>query len=265
MTARRCAGLVLTVALFSAPTQAWAQAAAKYKASHDKDPHTAEPASVESWRRQKISMVPKRSGYTTASTGYASNSVALTQQAQQTYYYCGPAAVSEALGTRGITISQSSAAYLLRTSSDEGTAWSGVTARVPYTTGRPVVDVLNDRINRLWYISNALPYSPSSSDVSDYIDDMSFDIDKKQVDSRGWAVVGDAWEVPNGPHLTGHPSNREIFHWFAIYGYTSYGKTTLYADSVAGSGNSFSGSVPRYSALSSSTIVTILGGRGYVW
>src|SRR5436190_15885557 len=79
-------------------------------------------------------------------------------------------------------------------------------------------------------------------------------------------LVGDAWEAPVGPHLVGHPTNREIFHWFEIRGYQNSGGSTMYEDSVHGASSiSWSGSVPAYSTLATSTVVTIISGRGYVW
>lgn len=80
----------------------------------------------------------------------------------------------------------------------------------------------------------------------------------------GFALVGDAYEVPGGPHLVGHP-NITIYHWFDIRGYTSSGANTEYEDSVHGSSTSWAGGVPAYSTLSSTTIAKIVGGRGYVW
>jgi hypothetical protein len=79
---------------------------------------------------------------------------------------------------------------------------------------------------------------------------------------NGWPLIGDAWEVPNGPHLVGHPVNLEIYHWFTINGYNDWGNQTQYMDSAT----TIWPSVPPYTSnFSSSTLVTILGGRGYVW
>ena len=73
-------------------------------------------------------------------------------------------------------------------------------------------------------------------------------------------------KFPGGPHLAGHPENQEITHWFDIRGYRNYGATTEYEDSVHGASSiGWSAGVPAYSALSSRTIVYILGARGYDW
>lgn len=84
---------------------------------------------------------------------------------------------------------------------------------------------------------------------------------------NSWGLAGDAWDIRNGPHLSGHPIDKEIFHWYAINWYDgSSGSGTDYADSVYGSQISWAKYVPRYTInFSSSTITTINGGRGYVW
>lgn len=40
---------------------------------------------------------------------------------------------------------------------------------------------------------------------------------------------------------------------------------TLYEDSVAGSTISWAANVPAYSTLASDAVVSIMGGRGYIW
>src|SRR5947208_3572245 len=91
------------------------------------------------------------------------------QQAQTTSYYCGPAAVAEALGERAVSVTQSRAAYLLNTTTD-GTAWYGVHARVPNSGLRPVVDVLNYEAG--WgtgpYAAVSLPISPTAAQVATF-------------------------------------------------------------------------------------------------
>ena len=82
----------------------------------------------------------------------------------------------------------------------------------------------------------------------------------------GVPLAGNAYEVADGPHLVGHPENQQISHWFDIRGYSNSGATTKYEDSVHGASSvSWSAAVPAYSALSSRTIVDILGARGYDW
>ena len=80
----------------------------------------------------------------------------------------------------------------------------------------------------------------------------------------GWPLIGDAYEVVGGLHLVGHPDSN-IFHWFDIRGYANSGADTLYEDSVAGSSITWAANVPAYSTISSDTVVSIMGGRGYTW
>ncbi len=185
----------------------------------------------------------------------ASDSVAQNQTPQKTSYWCGPASVHEALGQLHREFSQGILAPELGTTT-AGTAWSGG----PTSTGHPVPDVLNNHQSTNYYVPVAVPGSPGSKDVTDY---------QSRLVTNIWLVsapaIGDAWEVKGGPHLTGHP-NRDapIFHWFDIYGYTSSGANTMYEDSVHDA-PSVGWDVPAYSTMSSSKIVTIVGGRGYVW
>lgn len=102
------------------------------------------------------------------------------------------------------------------------------------------------------------PYG-TSIDVNTFISDVTLDID------NNYPVAGDAYEVVNGYHLVGHP-NANIFHWFAIDGYSNYGSSTHYADSVHGASSiSWSGNVPAYSTMDSSIIARIVDGRGIIW
>lgn len=178
------------------------------------------------------------------------------QQSQQTSYWCGPAAVSEALGNMGVSLSQSAAASALGTTTD-GTGWSN--------SGGPVPTVLNGHQSRNPYVSQPVS-SASSSAINQYEEDLMSDA------GVGAPVVGDGVEVAGGPHLNGHPTYDQIYHWFDIRGYTTEGEYTMYEDSVHGATSiSWSSGVPAYSTMLSSTIVTILAGdntgdyRGYVW
>ncbi len=187
----------------------------------------------------------------------ASASLPANQIAQQTGYWCGPAAVQEALGQVGVSMTQATAAARLGTTS-AGTAWSGGHT----ATGHPVPDVLNQAQSRNYYIPQAVPVSPSSGDVSNYKSYLLNNINYPMA-----PLVGDAWETQTSSyHLTGHPRDRTIFHWFDIRGYTASGANTMYEDSVHNAPTvSWYAGVPAYSTLPSSWIVTIVGGRGYVW
>ncbi|MGA9760921.1 MAG: C39 family peptidase [Gaiellaceae bacterium] len=183
-----------------------------------------------------------------------SGSSALTQDQnpQKTSYWCGPASVNEALGQMGKWFTQAQLASELGTTTS-GTGWLN-------GSSGPVPRVMNSHQSRNNYVGTPVPGSPSSSDVEYFKLGLVTNIGVIRA-----PLIGDAYEVPGGPHLVGHP-NTTIFHWFDIYGYTNGGAYTMYEDSVHGApGIAWAGNVPAYSTLSSSTIVQIVGGRGYVW
>ncbi|MBO0870176.1 MAG: hypothetical protein J2P15_16580, partial [Micromonosporaceae bacterium] len=97
-----------------------------------------------------------------------------------------------------------------------------------------------------------MDYSPTAAQRSAFESNLASDLAVYS------PVAGDAWEVPGGPHLVGHP-NQEIFHYFEIGGQS--GSQVLYADSA----HSVWASVPAYSWQDTYTVETILGGRGYIW
>ena len=189
--------------------------------------------------------------------GYPSSaSFAGNQTPQITGYYCGPAAVHEALNSVGVGMSQQTAADHLNTTTD-GTAWSGGGTS---PSGYPVPDVLNHHETRNYYVPQSVS-SDGSSAVDQYEQDLTYDIY-----AVGAPAVGDAYEIPGGAHLNGHPKDRQIFHWFDIRGYTDSGASTMYEDSVHNATSvPWYGGVPAYSTLPSSKIVTIVEGRGYIW
>jgi hypothetical protein len=226
-----------------------------WKAAHDVDPHlpltplqmqmTAEKRSVEC-------------GSCTGGGSYpSSSSLPANQTPQTTDYFCGPAAVHEALDAVGVSLSQAAAAAALHTTTD-GTAWSGG-GTAP--SGYPVPDVLNARQSRNYYVPQPVS-SPSASAISTYANDLELDVYALRA-----PLVGDAWETKYSEyHLVGHPTDRTIFHWFEIRGYQGNGATTMYEDSVHDARSvSWSAGVPAYSTLSSAAIVSIVAGRGYVW
>lgn len=184
----------------------------------------------------------------------ASRNLRLTQEAQVTSYYCGPATVSEMLAQMGKAISQRRAARELGTNAN-GTGWSDA-------SGYPVPEVLNRNQRLNGYVAVGLPWSPTRHQIKTYEIDLVTDINH----NGGVPLAGDAYEVPGGPHLVGHPVNQTIFHWFDIRGYKNSGRTTDYEDSVHGASSiGWAATVPAYSSLPSATIVNILGARGYDW
>jgi len=264
----RSAALAAALAIFLIGSMGTARADdATWKATHDTDPHLPLTAEQVAMTAEKRAAEPQDAALGASPSpdavcacgggGYPDSAhLAANQTSQSTSYYCGPATVHEVLGTVGISLSQASAATKLHTTTD-GTAWSGGGTS---PSGYPVPDVLNGMQNRNYYVPQRVS-SATSSAIGTYKGDLTIDIYAIRA-----PLVGDAWEVPGGPHLVGHPTNREIFHWFEIRGYQNSGGSTMYEDSVHGASSiSWSGSVPAYSTMASGTIVTIVSGRGYVW
>jgi len=177
-----------------------------------------------------------------------------TQQAQITDYFCGPATVSEMLAEMGRHVSQRKAAWQLGTTPG-GTDWSD-------SRGYPVPNVLNKNQKLNSYVAVGLPWTPTASQITVYQTDLVTDINH----NGGVPLAGNAYEVPGGPHLVGHPVNQTIYHWFDIRGYRRSGAITDYQDSVHGASSiGWAAAVPAYSSLPSATIVNIVGARGYDW
>jgi hypothetical protein len=180
------------------------------------------------------------------------NAIAATQQPQTRNYYCGPATLVMSVANRNISISQDTAAGVLGTTTD-GTAW--------FNGSYPMANALNKYQGPLGasYAAVNLAGYPSSSAVADYKTHLVSNIDRK------WAIAGNAYEIASGLHLNGHPP-QNIQHWIEIRGYEGFGTTTWYADPASGASSiSWSNKVPAYSTMDTNTIVTIMGGRGYVW
>jgi hypothetical protein len=184
----------------------------------------------------------------------AARDLAATQQAQRTDYFCGPAMVSEMLAQVGVTLTQWAAAHELGTT-PAGTDWSD-------SSGYPVPRVLNQDQARNQYVAVGLPWTPTVSQLKTYEIDLVTDINE----NGGAPLAGSAYEVPGGPHLVGNPVNQTIMHWIDIRGYQAYGAVTDYEDSVHNATSiGLAVNVPAYSSLASSTMVDILGARGYDW
>ena len=256
-----------------ASTAAQTQRDAAYKAAHDTDPHlplTAEQERMLQVKDQQLAdsfasslsvplAVPGAAGVGVQAAAAAAPTewgVAFNQQPQQRSYWCGPATLSEALGQCGVNVTQAQCAAWSGTTT-AGTAWSGG----PTRTGYPMADVMNDRQSRNYYVPQALSYAPTSTEIARYKSRLVNNIYKEWV-----PLIGDAWQVPGGYHLVGHPKAKQIFHWFDIFGYDTSGAWTRYEDSVHGSSSiAWSSSVPAWSRQRSTEIATICGGRGYIW
>jgi hypothetical protein len=184
----------------------------------------------------------------------AAKDLLATQQAQILDYFCGPATVSEMLAQMHVSVSQHTAARELGTTPG-GTDWSNA-------SGYPVPEALNANQKLNDYVAVALPWSPTTAQIRTYETDLVTDLNHK----GGVPLAGNAYEVAAGPHLAGNPVDQTIFHWFDIRGYQDSGAVTDYEDSVHGASSiGWATQVPAYSSMASSTIVNILGARGYMW
>ncbi|MFF5972716.1 hypothetical protein ACFY7C_14475 [Streptomyces sp. NPDC012769] len=243
-------------------------AGAAYKAAHDTlGPQRLTPAQR---RLADAKQVEAARSYERLRTLGASGALAGYKlsggihQSQKTSYWCGPATLviaqsaHDEVGGR----SQQDAATLLKTTTN-GTAWYGININVANPTGYPIADALNHRLPGAGYVPKALAYTPTATDKTTFRQHITHNTD------NDYAIAGNAWEVPGGPHLVGHP-NIEIFHWVAIDGYNTdtAAAQVNYLDPVGGVSTgviSWAGSVPKSARISSDTITTIMGGRGYVW
>ncbi|ACU70343.1 conserved hypothetical protein [Catenulispora acidiphila DSM 44928] len=164
-----------------------------------------------------------------------------SQQGEQRNYWCGPAALVSTLKESGHgTRTQTWAAGVLGTTTN-GTDMGGMLSALNAYSGGFKYDEVFE--SGAW-----------SGYVSGYESHLKSDI------NSGNGLVGNAYEVPGGPHLAGHP-NELIYHYIAIDGYFDSGATTHYADPAT----TVWSTVPAYSNISSSLLVRILGGRGYYW
>lgn len=181
------------------------------------------------------------------------HTLGLTQHPQLTWYYCGPATAQEVLGVRGVNVSQSTLAgnNYLKTDATGQTSWN------PYVMG----PTLNALTGSSFYIA------VNGYDVGGNITLTTWESNLQQDINQGWALAGNTVENANSsPHLPGHPSNLTIYHWIAVYGYSNFGATTYYADSISGTNFwSWSPNVARYNSFASSNMVILLNHRGYIW
>jgi hypothetical protein len=215
---------------------AWSVAA--YKAAHDTLHLPAE----------RLAAV--RAGAVSCATAAGSGRVVLSgldQQGQVTPYYCGPATVSEMAWSRGLPVDQGTAGSWMGTDPNSGTSVEQLTAGLNHFVAAPAGGS---------YAFASMAYYPTADERSAFVARLRWDL----TTYGGWPVAGDAWEVPGGPHLIGHP-DLEIFHWIEIGGLDDGDAAVYYADSAT---TVWSG-VPAYSWIDTGSLETILGGRGYDW
>lgn len=256
----------------AAPASAAAVAAAAgYKASHDSEAATVRSltAAGAAHDAQKRALLksgklelrsPKaklsncfQSSRSSSAVGYATVSW-LSHYDQVRNSFCGPAVVAEVSattpGSSPYNFDQYAAANYMAGSwtyiDQRGTNIDEEVNGLNYYVGVP-------DFGWNFYGFVGMDYTPTGAQRAAFEANLDADV------AKGSPVAGDAWEVPGGPHLVGHPVGEEIFHYFQIGGRS--GSQTYYSDSAT----SVWSSVPAYSWYDTYTLETILGGRGYIW
>jgi hypothetical protein len=245
------------------PSAAEIAAVGQYKAQHNR--YEAQMpglmAQEAAQRAQKLADLRTTGTQTRASACAATPATALTvrpataiarlvQYGQIKNWYCGPATVAEMSATvpgpSPVGLDQNALASYMGTTQSAGTTYTGLVNGLNHYVGVP-------DFGRNYYAFVWISDIPTSAQRSTFMSDLQTDV------SQNSPIAGNGWEVPGGPHMTGHPANEEIFHIFEIGGYNS--SQVYYADSAT----TVWSSVPAYSWFDTYTMVTILGGRGYAW
>jgi hypothetical protein len=174
----RALALTATLTIFLIGSMGTARADdSTWKAAHDTEPHlplTAEQVEMTAEKRAAEPPAPFSvcGDCGGGGGGYPSSAhLAANQTPQATSYYCGPAAVHEALDAVGVALSQSAAATRLHTTA-QGTAWSGGGTS---PSGYPVPDVLNGSQRRNYYVPQPVS-SATSNAITTYKRDLEMDI-----------------------------------------------------------------------------------------
>lgn len=246
------------------------------------DPRT-DPAVAEKLGRIRSEKMPDVSPVTTAWLGRQDRakqaaldvaraapsafSIGGKHRAQETNYWCGPAAVQATLAHQGIGSTQAALASQLGTTKTYGTPWTGTANVTPPggKSGYPVADVLNYRLagNGRNFVYLAQPHNGyDSTTVADFVRRVVFDVYNVR-----YAVVGNAVEIVGvSPYwLVGHPRDHNIYHFYSIYKYSSAGAIMGYEDPAHSDAVSWGDGVPAYSTYDSAKLVRINSGHGYIW
>ncbi|MFB7338671.1 C39 family peptidase [Streptomyces hydrogenans] len=250
------AGTVVTVTMLSGPAFAAGEPTEStfssaeigaIKAASDPDPFTAkeiDEARAESATKDKRLGIAGGVGTLDVPPPPPASSYLADNHVAQAYSnYCGPATARMTLLHQGKNCSQATLAGRFGiTPNNGGTSWDAMLSALKNLSG-------------VGYAGEFLAYSPSAADKASYKSRLQVDISHY----RG-SIAGNVWEVPNGPHLTGHP-NKEIFHWVNIRGYKESGRYSQVQDPAT---SVWSG-VPANSPVDSDKLVVMMGGRGYQW
>jgi hypothetical protein len=138
-------------------------------------------------------------------------------EAQETGYWCGPAATKMALSARIAPPSQGALAGQLGTTQN-GTDWVG-----------QITNVLNTNLRAKWFVTRELPNDPPTPGQRDLLwKDLTRSID------AGFPFVANI-VAPASNHPPGYP-NRTIYHYFTVAGYNRDTRQVFISDSARFSG-----------------------------
>ncbi|WP_212823229.1 hypothetical protein [Catellatospora sp. TT07R-123] len=235
-------------------------AVTKYKSTHQlfPKPTAAELAESEAHTALKERMFAngeikaRQVSCARASTQATGQITWMYQYGQVTNYFCGPAVVSmfsaTVPGSSPYNLDQWTVANYMGTPSAGGTGAAAETNGLNYYVGMP--DFGFNFYGMVW-----MSDPPTAAQKTDFSNRLATNVGVSS------PIAGLAWEVPYGPHLTGHPVSQEIGHWIEIGGYNTGTSQVWYADPAT----TVWSSVPAYSWFDTNTMAIILGGYGYIW
>lgn len=183
-----------------------------------------------------------------------SYTVSMPHRGQSNNYYCGPASgvmILNATGhttsaTRGYSLSQSNLARnaYMETDANGQTSWSTSRFRIG----------LNEWRQGTWTGFYVDLGSPSNADM-----EVALTYDTYQNNTPFGA---DTVELAGGYHYNNHPSNLQIGHWIAAYGYWNSGNNAYFKDPAT---TVWSGLSESFGADTSFFTSTYLQHNGITW
>jgi hypothetical protein len=197
-------------------------------------------------------------------TATAALNLAEPYQKQINEDYCGAATtvmVADDLhvGWSGTATTQQTAAGHLLNTTDAGTAWYGAdnVPSYPGTSWYPVEDVLNYELythsKGEWYVATPVSGTPTASQQTVFKQFLVQDI------ADGYPEADNQYSIPN--YQLPYQPNGTWYHWWSARGYKSSGAQTGINDPAQ-----WANGVEHWVTTNGGahTVVTALGGRGYI-
>lgn len=189
----------------------------------------------------------------------SSYTIGLTQVPQATSYYCGYAGIKSILDYWGINRSQSSIANSVY-DTDESCPWY-VTDGTSYSQYVAAV-YLTDQTD---FPFMPYPYGSMSEERDPITESTLKPRIVATVDGDYGVMVCGRSKGSGTSHLPDYPTNRTIYHWIVIGGYTSYGDDMYVVDpAYAGTGVSFAYDIEPYYLITIDKTVAYTD-RGIIW